>query len=77
MRKNLEKAQASLEMAITIIAVLIFFLGCIRLFFWVNERLVLRQERYEATRASASEATSVAGAVVSESGLPKVKLVGP
>lgn len=42
------EAQVSLEMAVTIIIVLILFLGSIRLFFWVNERLVLRQEAYDS-----------------------------
>lgn len=43
-----EEAQVSLEMAVAIAAVLIIFWASIRLFLWVNERLVLRQEAYNS-----------------------------
>ncbi|MCX5704002.1 MAG: hypothetical protein NT066_05905 [Candidatus Omnitrophica bacterium] len=48
------KAQASLEMAIAIVSVLLLLLGCLRVFFWVNQRFVLRQEAYESMAVEAA-----------------------
>jgi uncharacterized protein (UPF0333 family) len=53
MRLKKDEAQVSLEMAVAIVVVLIIFLGSIRLFLWVNSRLVLRQEAYESSTSAA------------------------
>ena len=74
---KLEKAgaQASLEMAIAIACILILFLASIRLFFWLNQRLVLRQEAYENTRVSATDENRTTQLYVNESGMPKLRLL--
>jgi uncharacterized protein (UPF0333 family) len=53
MRLKKDEAQVSLEMAVAIVVVLIIFLWSIRLFLWVNSRLVLRQEAYESSTNAA------------------------
>lgn len=47
------KAQVALEAAIAISCVLILLLGALKIFLWINQRVVQRQEDYEATRISA------------------------
>lgn len=51
LRINLkDKAQVSLELVLGLIVCLILILGATRLFFWLNQCIVERQEAYEATR---------------------------
>jgi len=50
-----KKAQASLEMSVAIAGVVVFFVAVINLFFWLNERLVLRQERYDGSRTTENQ----------------------
>ena len=73
MKVKMRKAQASVEMAVAIVSVLILFLGAILLFFWLNQRLLLRQQAYEDTRESATNTTSEVQ--VDEASFPTLNLL--
>lgn len=45
-------AQATLELTLAIAGILIFLWASIKIFIWVNQTLVLRQEKYETSRAA-------------------------
>ena len=45
-------AQASLEMTVAMIGAILLLFGSLKLFLWLNERLVTRHQHYEATRVS-------------------------
>lgn len=47
-------AQVSLELAVAFIGIFLLLLGALKIFVWVNQRLVLRQEAYDATRVTAA-----------------------
>ncbi len=49
-----QRAQASLEMTVAIIGSLLLLLGSLKLFIWLNERLVGRHLKYNDTRANAA-----------------------
>lgn len=66
--------QSTLELTVAMIAVFILLLASVKLFVWVNERLVLRQEDYEATRVAA--ASNNPGVQVDESGYPLLDIFG-
>lgn len=44
------KGQATLEIALIFVAVLLFLLGMLRIFFWANNDLMARQRDYMQTR---------------------------
>lgn len=46
------RAQASLEMTVALIGMILLLFGSLKLFLWLNERLVTRHQNYEATRVS-------------------------
>jgi len=48
------KGQASLEMVVAIVSVLLLLIGVLRFFFWVNKRFILRQEAYESEAIQAA-----------------------
>ncbi len=50
--------QATLEMAVAMIAVMTLFFGTFKVFVWFNERLVRRHKNYEATRIGAGTVAS-------------------
>jgi hypothetical protein len=74
MQKVKDKAQVSLEMAVAVAVALILFLGSIRLFFWVNQRIVTRQELYEESREATSQYRSLNQ--VNEESLSNLHLLG-
>ena len=45
-----EQGQVSLEITIVFVAVLLFLLGMLRILFWGNNDLFLRQKDYDRTR---------------------------
>ncbi len=51
------KGQVSLELAMAIICILILLLASVKLGTWVIGRMVVRQEDFEASRASAGATT--------------------
>lgn len=50
--RRLKKAQVSLEVSLAFVAVLLFLLGMIRIWFWGNRDLYQRQSNYIATRSA-------------------------
>lgn len=58
--KKLQKAQATLELAVGLLMVMLLIVATVKIFVWLNESMVKRQWRYEDTR---DEAGSVEGAV--------------
>lgn len=72
--KQTGKGQSSLELTVALIAAFILLLGTVKLFVWVNERMVLRQEDYEATRVAA--ASDNPGVEVDESAYPLLDIFG-
>jgi hypothetical protein len=51
---DVRSGQATLELTVALIFVMIFLVGAIRIFLWLNESIVNRQVDYEATRATAA-----------------------
>lgn len=48
------EGQASLEMTAAVIGALLLLVGCLQVFVWINQRMVARQQSYEATRLPAA-----------------------
>ena len=69
-----KRAQVSLELALAFISIFLLLFGTLNLFFWMNERLVLRQRDYEETRVKAG--AHHAGIRVDESNYPKLNIFG-
>ncbi|MFC1675076.1 hypothetical protein ACFL1K_04255 [Candidatus Omnitrophota bacterium] len=53
---NYRKAQVSLELTITIFIMLLLLVATARVFVWLSQRMVLRNQDYEATRVAAGSA---------------------
>ena len=68
------KAQSTLEITVALVAVFILLLGSTKVFVWVNEQMVLRQEGYESTRVAAGSTNP--GVQVDESGYPLLNIFG-
>lgn len=71
---NKRKGQASLELTVALIAIFVLCFGSVKIFTWLNERMVLRQEGYEATRVAAGSDSP--GTEVDESGYPQLDIFG-
>ena len=52
--------QASLEMTLAMIGVLLLLAACINVFVWLNGRIVARQQAYESSRQAAADKDSTA-----------------
>ena len=50
--RRLQKAQVTLEISLTFVAVLLFLLGMLRIWFWFNDDLYQRQRDYISTRSN-------------------------
>ena len=48
-----DKGQGTLEMTVALVLVMLLIVGAVRIFVWLNERMVYRQVDYENTRAAA------------------------
>jgi len=59
---------------VALIAAFILLLGTVKLFVWLNERMVLRQEAYESTRVKAGSSSSTI--LVKEADLPELSIFG-
>ena len=68
------KAQSTLEFTVALVAAFILLLGSVKLFVWLNERMVLRQEAYESTRVRAGQSFSTF--LVQETDLPPLDFFG-
>ncbi len=53
-----KKAQASLELSLALIGVLIILFGAFNVFMWVNKRIINRQRDYESKRVTAGSTHS-------------------
>lgn len=49
---RLRSGQASLEMTVALVGAILLLFGSLKVFLWLNERLVTRHQNYEATRVS-------------------------
>jgi hypothetical protein len=47
------KAQAVLELSVSIFCMLLLLFGALQIFFWMNDRMVKRQQEYNSTRVLA------------------------
>lgn len=74
------KAQGSLELAIAITCVLLLLLGSLKVFFWMNERFILRQEGYEGSGVISANVnypmSNQPEVQVDESSFPKLNILG-
>jgi hypothetical protein len=59
--KSSSRAQATLELAVAMVCVWLLVFGIFRVFFWLNQRLVYRQEDYEGTGGTAKYGRVAAG----------------
>lgn len=71
------KAQVSLETTLALICVFIILIGSLRVFLWVNKRMVSRQVDYESTAVSAASTASPAEVPVDESQYPDIDIFSP
>ena len=73
-RHLFKKAQSSLELVVALVAVFILLLGSVKIFVWLNGRMALRQQGYEASRRPA--ASDSPGTQVNESDHPLLNVFG-
>lgn len=52
MKDNCCKGQTSLEITLVFVALLLFLLGMLRIFFWGNNDLIMRQRGYINSRGN-------------------------
>ena len=70
-------AQATIEVTLAFVCVLILLFASVKIFIWMAERMVQRQEDYEATRIQAASInTGEPGVYVNESNYPKLDIFG-
>ena len=50
----MSRGEASMEMTLALIGALLLLFGSVKIFLWLNERAVVRQQNYEATRLQAA-----------------------
>lgn len=72
--KNTKIGQSTLELSVALIAVMMLIVAMLRLFVWINARMVARQVYYDSTRVIATE--SGTEGVYNEPTYSKVNLVG-
>jgi hypothetical protein len=71
------RAQASLELATSLIVIFILFFGSLQVFLWANKRLVQRQKDYEAQRGAAgNSSTEIQVNEADEAKYPKLNIFG-
>ncbi len=74
------KAQSTLELALAIVGIFILLLGSLKIFFWANNRFIMRQEDYENSpdygRVKAGSSSDEVGLRESTSPYPKLDILG-
>lgn len=65
MKRRAYSGQATLEVTVALILIMLLIVGSIKIFLWLNERMVFKQEAYEGTRVSAGSAPSAGVALTS------------
>ena len=73
-KRLFKRGQSTLELTVAMIAVFILLLSSVKIFVWVNQRMVLRQEDFEQSRVAA--ASNNPGVQVDESGYPLLDIFG-
>ena len=74
---NKKKAQATIEVTLAFICFFLLLFGTLKIFIWMNERMVRRQQDYEATRVEAgSIGDGDPGVYVDESDYPRLDIFG-
>jgi hypothetical protein len=53
---NGRKGQATVELSVALILVMLLLVASVKTFVWINEKIVRRSRAYEATRVSAGQA---------------------
>ena len=61
-----KRGQASLEMSVAMIGALLLLVACIKVYVWINGRLLNRQQAYEASRVAAGRAAPGQGVAWNE-----------
>ena len=56
-RLSARDAQASLEMTVALFGAILLLLATLKVFLWVNERIIRRQQNYETTRVGGGQWT--------------------
>lgn len=70
-----KRAQATIEVTLAFICFLLLLFGSIKIFIWINERVVRRQEDYEVTRVQAGAINpNEEGVYVDESNYPQLDI---
>ena len=71
------RAQVSLETTLAFIGIIILLFATVRVFIWFTDRLVRRQEDYEASRVDAgSIGADETGVYIDESNYTKLDILG-
>jgi hypothetical protein len=78
MSKHLgKKSQVSLEMALAVFLSILLVAGILRVFIWVNARVVMLQQDYDKNRGLAGSAgPGGTPVVVNEENFPKLDILG-
>ena len=76
-----KKAQATIELTLAFICFFLLLFGTLKIFIWMNERMVRRQQDYEATRVAAGklepgQTLEDVGADLDESDYPRLDIFG-
>ena len=76
-RKSKNRAQAALETTLALICVIVLLFGALKIFFWLTERVVRRQEDFESGRVQAgSLPADGTGVYIDESEYPPLDILG-
>lgn len=70
------RAQASMEMTVAMICAMLLMLGCFKMWMWMNQRLIARQQAYDASRVAAGSDINPGGWTDTASSVP-LNLVSP
>ena len=63
-QKSDDRGQATLELTVALIIVMLLLVGAVKTFVWLNERMVMRQQDFESSRVAAGS-TAPAGVTYS------------
>ena len=76
--KMIDRGQTTLELTTALIVVMMLLIGSVKIFMWLNERIVRRQMDYEAQRVDAANAPPQTIALSNKNGVSEgnLKLLG-
>ena len=70
------KSQVSLEMAVAFFLTILIVAGILRVFIWVNARMVMLQQDYEKNRGYAGNTINSAPIPINEEAFPQLDIMG-